>query len=82
LACTRLLDLLEVGGCLIISFRGTAASDQRENGKLYQSINVKYFLNIFTKARCTILINESELDPVRNLTWHNFVIKKQHLLED
>ena len=82
LACTRLLDLLDVGGRLIISFRGTAACDQRENGKLYQTINVKYFLDIFTKAHCTILINESELDPVRNLTWHNFVIKKQHSLGD
>ena len=76
LACTRLLDLLDLGGRLIISFRGTAACDQRENGKLYQTINVKYFLDIFTKDHCTIVINENELDTTRNLTWHNFVIKK------
>ncbi len=75
-ACTRLLDLLAEGGCLIASFRGTVANDQRENGKLYETINVESFLDIFRHGGCTIVISENELDTTRNLTWHNFVIKK------
>ena len=75
-ACNRLLNLLTLDGRLIISFRGTTAINKREGNKLYETINVESFLDIFRQGGCTIVINENELDTTRNLTWHNFVIKK------
>jgi len=75
-ACHRLLELLKTNGCLIISFRATNESDYRENEKLYAPINTKEFLNFFESKGCKILLNESETEVKRNLTWHNIVIKK------
>jgi 2-polyprenyl-3-methyl-5-hydroxy-6-metoxy-1,4-benzoquinol methylase len=74
--CNRLLNLLTLDGRLIISFRGTTAINKREGNKLYETITVESFLDIFRQGGCTIVINENELDTTRNLTWHNFVIKK------
>ncbi|WP_262966143.1 class I SAM-dependent methyltransferase [Methylobacter psychrophilus] len=75
-ACLRLLQLLNDSGCLIISFRGTHETDNREKGKLYETINMTDFLKFFAENQCTILVQESETEASRNLTWHNFVIKK------
>jgi len=75
-ACQRLLELLKADGFLIISFRGTNEPDYRENEKLYNFINTKAFLNFFEHKACQILLNESETEVKRNLTWHNIVIKK------
>ncbi len=75
-ACHRLLQLLNVCGCLIISFRDTHESSNREKGKLYQTIHIEDFLKIFKDKQCKILVQESETEALRNLTWHNFVIKK------
>jgi 2-polyprenyl-3-methyl-5-hydroxy-6-metoxy-1,4-benzoquinol methylase len=75
-ACNRLLQLLNDNGCLVISYRGTNEIDNREKGKLYESINIYDFLNIFIKNGCEVLVKESETEITRNLTWHNFVINK------
>ena len=75
-ACHRLLQLLNDSGCLIISFRGTHETANREKGKLYETINITDFLKFFTENQCTVLVQESETEASRNLTWHNFVIKK------
>ena len=75
-ACLRLLQLLNDSGCLIISFRGTQETGNREKGKLYEAINSADFLKFFAENQCTILVQESETEASRNLTWHNFVIKK------
>ncbi|MDF1583259.1 MAG: class I SAM-dependent methyltransferase [Methyloprofundus sp.] len=75
-ACQRLLELLKPNGCLIVSFRATNEPDQRENEKLYDTINTKEFLNFFGSKGCKILLNESETEIKRDLTWHNIVIKK------
>jgi 2-polyprenyl-3-methyl-5-hydroxy-6-metoxy-1,4-benzoquinol methylase len=75
-ACSRLLELLDDPGCLIISFRDTHESSKRERGKLYQTIHIEEFLKIFQDKQCKILVQESETEALRNLTWHNFVIKK------
>ncbi len=72
----RLLQLLIDPGCLIISFRGTQETGNREKGKLYEPINIADFLKFFEENQCTVLIQESETEASRNLTWHNFVIKK------
>ncbi|MEI6334787.1 MAG: class I SAM-dependent methyltransferase [Methylococcaceae bacterium] len=75
-ACLRLLQLLNDPGYLIISFRGTHETGNREKGKLYETINIADFLKLFAENKCTVLIQESETEASRNLTWHNFVIKK------
>lgn len=72
----KLLNLLEPNGVVIISFRGTNSIDYRENGKLYEPISTKELINFFEIKGCQILLNESEVETKRNLTWHNIVIKK------
>ncbi len=75
-ACIRLVELLKTNGCLIISIRSTNEKDKRENGKLFESINVESFKHFFKKNGCEILLYENEVEKDRGLTWHNFVIKK------
>jgi trans-aconitate methyltransferase len=75
-ACHRLLQLLDAPGCLIISFRDTHESSNLEKGKLYQTIHIEDFLKIIQDNQCKVLVQESETETLRNLTWHNFVIKK------
>jgi hypothetical protein len=61
---------------LIISIRGTNEDNKRENGKLYESIDVESFSQFFKQNNCEILLYENEVEQKRQLTWHNFVIKK------
>ncbi len=75
-ACLRLFQLLNDSGCLIISFRGTHEASKREKGKLYENINITDFLEFFEENQCKVLVQESETQTSRNLTWYNFVIKK------
>ncbi len=75
-ACLKLLDLLQAEGHLIISIRATETTDHRENGKLYEPIDIKAFKQFFVQQHCKIVLEEQELEPARQLTWYNFVIKK------
>ena len=75
-ACNRLLIHLNEGGCLIVSFRSTNTINNRETGKLYESINIDEFLNNFKEDGYEIILHENEIETLRNLTWNNFVIKK------
>jgi len=75
-ACLRMSQLLKSNGHIIISFRGTASEDDRENGKLYTTINMEILKQIFEQNNCEILLYETEIEPQRKLTWHNLVIKK------
>lgn len=75
-ACHRLLQLLDDNGRLIISFRGTHEADNREKGKLYETIHIADFLSLFTANHCEVLVQESETELSRNLVWHNFVFAK------
>ena len=71
IACNRLLQLLNAKGCLVISFRGTHETGNREKGKLYETINIDEFLNIFEENYCKVLIQESETETSRNLALLN-----------
>ncbi len=73
-ACLRLLALLKPSGHLIISIRGTDADDHREQGKLYEAIDIKAFKHFFLQQGCSIVFYEQDLEPARQLIWHNFVI--------
>jgi 2-polyprenyl-3-methyl-5-hydroxy-6-metoxy-1,4-benzoquinol methylase len=75
-ACFRLVQLLKPNGRLIISIRRTHEENKRENGKLYEAIDIDLFSQFFEQNNCEILLYESEVEQKRQLTWHNFVIKK------
>lgn len=75
-ACFRLLQLLTTSGCLIISIRDTNEENKRENGKLYEAIDIDSFSHYFKQNKCEIMLYENEVEQKRQLTWHNFVIKK------
>lgn len=77
---SRLIELLNDNGCLILSFRGTFGVDHRENGKLYEPIELEPLKVYFQERFCTILLTESETEASRNLTWHNVVIRKSMIL--
>jgi hypothetical protein len=60
----------------VITLRGTHQPDKRENGKLYEEINISELCQLFTSHQATVLSHEIDLEPKRQLTWHNLVIKK------
>ena len=76
-ACLKLLDLLQAEGHLIISIRKTDTTDHRENGKLYEPIDINTFKQFFLQHQCKILLEEQELEPSRQLTWYNVVIQNK-----
>ena len=76
-ACLKLLDLLQAEGHLIISIRKTDTTDYRENGKLYEPIDINTFKQFFLQHQCKILLEEQELEPSRQLTWYNVVIQNK-----
>ena len=76
LACHRLVSLLQPNGFLILSFRDTHKENQRENGKLYEEIDVKNLITLFNSLNCSVELHELEIEAGRHLTWHNFAIKK------
>ena len=75
-ACLKLVTLLKASGHMIISIRETNAVDHRENGKLYEPFDINVFKQFFLQHPCKIVLEEQELEPDRQLTWYNFVIKK------
>ncbi|MDF1690443.1 MAG: class I SAM-dependent methyltransferase [Cycloclasticus sp.] len=76
LACKRLVALMSDDGCLIISFRGTHELDNRERGKLYESIDVVALIQLFEVEGLQVVHAEEDLEAGRQLTWHNLVFKK------
>ena len=72
----KLVTLLKASGHMIISIRETNAVDHRENGKLYEPFDINAFKHLFLQHQCKIVLEEQELEPARQLTWYNFVIRK------
>lgn len=75
-AVRRLLGLLKPHGVLIITLRGTQQPDQRENGKLYQAVDLSALRQFIAAQGVQVLHDEPEVEPQRQLTWQNLVIKK------
>lgn len=75
IAYQRFITLLEPNGSLIISFRSTNNTNQRENGKLYDLILYKELQDFFSVNGLSILHHEFEIEQKRNLIWHNVVIR-------
>lgn len=75
-ACLRLLQLLTANGYLILSVRRTNELNKRENGKLYEPIDIKSILQFFKENNSEILLCEKAVEVKRQLTWHTIVIRK------
>ncbi|RUQ39405.1 MAG: class I SAM-dependent methyltransferase [Candidatus Competibacteraceae bacterium] len=82
IAIKNLCRILKTEGTAIISFRGTKEKNHRENGKLYQPINLSQIINIFSSEKFNLILSESETEKVRNHLWHNLVFKKSLCLAD
>jgi len=79
-ACLRILALLKKEGVLMITLRGTHQADKRENGKLYEDIDIAALCQFFEQHHANIVEHEIDIESKRQLTWHNLVIKKQQCL--
>ena len=81
-AVRRLLNLLKPHGVLIVTLRGTQQPDLRENGKLYQPVDLSVLRQFLEDHAAQIVHDEQDIEPQRQLTWYNVVIKKlPHLVE-
>lgn len=81
-AVRRLLNLLKPHGVLIVTLRGTQQPDLRENGKLYQPVDLSVLRQFLEDHAAQIVHDEQDIEPQRQLTWYNVVIKKlPHLAE-
>ena len=76
IAVINLLRSLKNNGILIVSFRNTEAKNCRENGKLYEKINIEELVNWFKVNGGSLLYLESLPEIGRNYYWHNLVFKK------
>lgn len=79
-AVTNLVRITAVGGVLIISFRGTNSKDLRENGKLYNSIEIDKLISLFVRSGAMLLHNEINFEEDRKMEWTNIIFKKLPLL--
>ncbi len=79
-AVTNLVRIITAGGVLIISFRGTNSKDHRENGKLYNSIEVDKLISMFVRSGAMLLHSEIDLEEDRRMEWTNIIFKKLPLL--
>lgn len=79
-AVTNLVRITAAGGVLIISFRGTTSTDHRENGKLYNAIEVDKLISLFVQEGTTLLHHEIDYQEDRKMEWTNIVLRKLPLL--
>ncbi len=64
---------------IIVSFRGTDATDKRENGKLYENYNLNQLAQVFESFGAKILFQKSEKSPETEIEWHSLVVEKINL---
>lgn len=79
-AVANLVRITTAEGVIIISFRGTNSKDRRENGKLYNVIELDKLVSLFTQAGARLLHSEIDYQEDRGVEWSNIVLKKLPLL--
>lgn len=72
--CAR---VLVAGGVLLLSWRGTDAPNQREDGKLYSHIDSESLLAAAAHLGLMPLHSETNLEAGRGLQWWTVVLRKQ-----
>lgn len=70
-------ELLISNGIIVLSFRGTHNSSNREGDRLYELIDEYSLVDLFKHLEMKLLEKESYLDFDRNLLWYNFVFQKK-----
>lgn len=75
-AVANLVRITEVGGVIIISFRGTSSKDRRENGKLYSAIELNKLASLFVQSGTTLLHYETDNQADREVEWTNIIFRK------
>jgi len=75
-AVENLLRVTVDDGVVLVSFRHTDSSDQRENGKLYTPVAVDGLVSAFAVSGAALLYRETSDETGRGLEWHNLVFKK------
>ena len=76
IAAKIILRIMKKDGILLISYRGTGNLNNREDGKLYSTIQKKRAIKIFNDVGAKIIHEESSVESGRNLLWNTFVFRK------
>ncbi|PWQ93611.1 class I SAM-dependent methyltransferase [Leucothrix arctica] len=75
-AVYNLFRITKEGGVILLSFRGTNAEDNREDGKLYTPINPKALITLFEHLGATLLSESQNIEEERGLLWNKLVFRK------
>ena len=75
-AVANLLRVVRVNGKLIITYRGSSTSEEREDGKLYTPIKSSDLTGFIEKENASLVSYTQSVEEGRGHTWHNFVIRK------
>lgn len=76
IAVGNLFRITAVDGRIILSYRSTDQVDKRESGKLYTDIDKNNIVALFSDLGAELLVDETDYDSVRRISWVNLVFKK------
>ncbi len=79
-AARNLVRIARPDGVIILSYRGTANADRRENRKLYTLLDEEELQQIFSAAGALLLHSEVKKEQARGLDWTTLVFKKSQSL--
>jgi len=75
-AIRNILRVATPGARILLSFRGTTNSDNREDGKLYENYQIGQITSILEGFGTHVLLEETTDDQSRNLKWNTIVCEK------
>lgn len=75
-AIRNILRIAKPGARILLSFRGTTHSDNREDEKLYENYQVGQIASILEGYSAHVIFEETTKDKVRNLDWNTIVCEK------
>jgi ubiquinone/menaquinone biosynthesis C-methylase UbiE len=76
-AVQNLFRITKEGGIILLSFRGSSAEDNREDGKLYTPIKPAALVALFELLGATLLSESQDVEEERGLLWNKLVFRKE-----
>ena len=76
LAISNLLRVVRKNGVVIITYRGSATFEIREDGKLYTPLKPAQIIEYIQNNSASILSHDQNIEQGRGHTWHNFIFRK------
>ncbi|WP_158278808.1 class I SAM-dependent methyltransferase [Leucothrix arctica] len=73
---TNLLRVTEIGGCVLITYRGSPSDDNRESGKLYTPLAPNTLIQTFERLGATLVSHAQNTEEERGHVWNNLVFRK------